>query len=175
MIPDILFIGTESCCLYSSNRWTYVEKIICGSIKGIAIDMRGPTDMPVLWQTDGKKSRSSSNGLSYLLSLSEKGSDMCIRNGSLPYHFLFKVYSMTFFTIFLWQMFFWTWQLRNYEELIQFCEQTIDMAENIQNNAMKLWRWRLMSKSYFYLGKLEEALVFLKKHADAISISDKYY
>ncbi|KAG6497173.1 uncharacterized protein LOC121988743 isoform X1 [Zingiber officinale] len=63
--------------------------------------------------------------------------------------------------------------LRNYEELIQFCEQTIDMAENIQNNAVKLWRWRLMSKSYFYLGKLEEAFVFLKKHADAISILDK--
>lgn len=48
-------------------------------------------------------------------------------------------------------------------------------SENIQINAVKLWRWRLMSKSYFYLGKLEEALVFLKKHADAISILDKYY
>lgn len=73
--------------------------------------------------------------------------------------------------------------MQKYEEVIKLCEQTLDLAE--QNSATteadsrptncsssecmkcspaRLWRWRLTAKSYFHLGKLEEALELLKKH-----------
>ncbi|OAY68611.1 DnaJ subfamily C member 7 [Ananas comosus] len=83
-------------------------------------------------------------------------------------------------------------QLRRYEEVIQFCEQTLDLAErntvscsadgqskNVNNSEQvkcypRLWRWRLISKSNFYLGKLEEALDLLKKHEQVEPIVDRY-
>nr|CAD1840027.1 unnamed protein product [Ananas comosus var. bracteatus] len=82
--------------------------------------------------------------------------------------------------------------LRRYEEVIQFCEQTLDLAErntvscsadgqskNVNNSEQvkcypRLWRWRLISKSNFYLGKLEEALDLLKKHEQVEPIVDRY-
>ncbi|XP_042483664.1 uncharacterized protein LOC122064035 isoform X2 [Macadamia integrifolia] len=73
--------------------------------------------------------------------------------------------------------------LRKYEEVIQLCELTLDSAErnsvtvssgcqlvkmdsSISNKgtAERLWRVHYISKSYFYLGKLEEALDLLEKH-----------
>ncbi|KAF8724201.1 hypothetical protein HU200_021221 [Digitaria exilis] len=71
--------------------------------------------------------------------------------------------------------------LQRYEEVIRFCEETLYAAErnslclcpeehsesnNVDNSScsVKLWRYHLIAKSYFFLGKLEEALQFLKKY-----------
>ncbi|KAJ1283272.1 hypothetical protein BS78_03G115900 [Paspalum vaginatum] len=71
--------------------------------------------------------------------------------------------------------------LQQYEEVIRFCEETLSVAErnsvclchgehsennNFNNNtcSVKLWRYHLIAKSYFFLGKLEEAHQFLKKY-----------
>lgn len=72
-------------------------------------------------------------------------------------------------------------QLRRYEEVIQFCEQTLDSAEknspsedigsqtsNLDDSEIskkfyfRIWRCRLTLKSYFLLGKLEEGLASLE-------------
>ncbi|VAH76076.1 unnamed protein product [Triticum turgidum subsp. durum] len=70
--------------------------------------------------------------------------------------------------------------LRRYEELIQFCEETLQLAErnsvplcldehleNINLDSygfsVKSWCYYLIAKSYFFIGKLEEAHQFLKK------------
>ncbi|KAG9446710.1 hypothetical protein H6P81_012838 [Aristolochia fimbriata] len=79
--------------------------------------------------------------------------------------------------------------LRKYEEVAHLCEETMDSAE--KNYAMcdsdtqslktsnrfkeypaRLWRWHLIAKCYFYLGKLEEALDFLQKHDTGGSTKD---
>nr|CAB3472816.1 unnamed protein product [Digitaria exilis] len=71
--------------------------------------------------------------------------------------------------------------LQRYEEVIRFCEETLSLAEknsvclcldenseskNLDNNtcSVKLWRHLLIAKSYFSLGKLEEAHQLLKKY-----------
>ncbi|CAD6231982.1 unnamed protein product [Miscanthus lutarioriparius] len=71
--------------------------------------------------------------------------------------------------------------LQRYEEVIRFGEETLYVAErnsvclcldkhsesnNLDNNtcSVKLWRYHLIAKSYFFLGKLEEANQFLKKN-----------
>lgn len=70
--------------------------------------------------------------------------------------------------------------MRSYEEVIQLCEETHDLAERncvvdsqlkdvvsselLKSSPARLWRWRLIAKSYFYLGKLEDALDLLQKH-----------
>ncbi|XP_059646253.1 uncharacterized protein LOC132291321 isoform X2 [Cornus florida] len=82
--------------------------------------------------------------------------------------------------------------LRKYEEVIQLCEQTLDFAEKnfsvlvadnnsaeadvskFKNSFVRLWRWHLMSKSYFHLGRLEVALDLLEKQELWTSGSDKY-
>lgn len=71
------------------------------------------------------------------------------------------------------------YQLRKYEELIQLCEQTLGFAEmnyhaiiadcHSLNASFRVWRLRLSIKSYFYLGRLEEALDFLKKQEESVS------
>lgn len=82
--------------------------------------------------------------------------------------------------------------LRKYEEVVQLCEQTLDFAE--KNFAMlracnqlaslngheckkysyvRLWRLRLISKSYFHLGSLKVALDLLEKQEQGGSITDK--
>ncbi|XP_047330125.1 uncharacterized protein LOC124933733 [Impatiens glandulifera] len=70
--------------------------------------------------------------------------------------------------------------LQKYEDLILWCEQTLaSAAKNCPSNnggvvanmeppgvlktSFRLWRWYLIIKSYFYLGRLEEALAFMKK------------
>lgn len=71
--------------------------------------------------------------------------------------------------------------MQRYEEVIRFCEETLYAAErnrlclcpeehsesnNLDNSScsVKLWRYHLIAKSYFFLGKLEEAHQFLKKY-----------
>nr|WQQ40047.1 NAJ4 protein [Cenchrus americanus] len=73
--------------------------------------------------------------------------------------------------------------LQRYEEVIRFCEETLYLAErnsvcfcldknsesnNLDNNtcSVKLWRHHLIAKSYFFLGKLEEAHQLLKKYEE---------
>ncbi|KAG1371172.1 putative DnaJ subfamily C member 7 [Cocos nucifera] len=82
--------------------------------------------------------------------------------------------------------------LHNYEEVIQLCEQSLDSAERnsflagsddqlenldssgcTKGSLVKLWRWRLISKSYFYLGKLEESLELLRKHEQVKPIGER--
>lgn len=80
--------------------------------------------------------------------------------------------------------------LRRYKDVIQLCEETLVSAEknfsavvndnnpvkvdssSSKNSTVMLWRWRLMSKSYFYLGKLELALDLLEKQEVLASSDD---
>lgn len=81
--------------------------------------------------------------------------------------------------------------LRKYEEAIQLCEQSLDVAEKNFSKAetddhlarkdgsgcysiAMLWRWHLMSKSYFYMGKLEKALDLLQKLEQVGSMKDSH-
>ncbi|RRT60052.1 hypothetical protein B296_00030684 [Ensete ventricosum] len=78
--------------------------------------------------------------------------------------------------------------LRRYEEVIVFCEQTNEIAErnyalcgvstdnseDMQSCPMRLWRLNHISKSYFYLGRFEEAVELLKKHEQVKYKEDKY-
>jgi DnaJ family protein C protein 7 len=68
--------------------------------------------------------------------------------------------------------------LRKYEQVIQFCEQTLNSAESNSSvdtnlDESMLWRCHLIVKSYFYLGKLEEALVFLKKQDESLCMKKR--
>ncbi|GLJ47550.1 hypothetical protein SUGI_1004220 [Cryptomeria japonica] len=82
--------------------------------------------------------------------------------------------------------------LRKYEEAIQVCEQSLDSAErnySLTNNEtqlgnedslgslakfpVKLWRWRISSKAYFHLGKLEESLDLLLKYEEVNSLAER--
>ncbi|XP_002513529.2 uncharacterized protein LOC8274328 [Ricinus communis] len=77
--------------------------------------------------------------------------------------------------------------LRKYEEVIQLCDQTFDSAEKnsplldtgyqsadldgtqlTKDSSFCLWRCHLILKSYFYLGKLEEAIASLEKQEELI-------
>uniref|UniRef100_A0A6M2F8I0 J domain-containing protein n=1 Tax=Populus davidiana TaxID=266767 RepID=A0A6M2F8I0_9ROSI len=83
--------------------------------------------------------------------------------------------------------------LQKYKEVIQLCEQTLSAAEKhfasigadgqfvdtgcseSENCSFaRVWRWHLISKSNFYLGKLEVALDLLEKLEQMGSISYKY-
>lgn len=76
--------------------------------------------------------------------------------------------------------------LRKYEEVVQLCEQTLESAErnslskdkdgseSIKSYPLNHWRWGLVSKSYFYLGRLEEALELLEKREQLGPIKEKY-
>ncbi|GMI63337.1 hypothetical protein HRI_000003000 [Hibiscus trionum] len=82
------------------------------------------------------------------------------------------------------------YMLRKYEEAIQFCEQSLFIAEKNFSKAetdnqlastdgsgsysfAMLWRWHLMSKSYFCMGKLEKALDLLQKLEQVGSMEDR--
>ncbi|KAG5253869.1 N-terminal acetyltransferase A, auxiliary [Salix suchowensis] len=74
--------------------------------------------------------------------------------------------------------------LRKYEEVIQLCEHSFDSAKknspplhagyHVENNGPELtkdtsfmiWRCRLIFKSYFHLGRLEEAIGSLEKQVE---------
>ncbi|KAI3984059.1 hypothetical protein MKX01_035186 [Papaver californicum] len=83
--------------------------------------------------------------------------------------------------------------LRKYEEVVQMCEQSLSSAEvnyasisadskfkNLghakanKTSPPRLWRWRLISQSYFYLGRLEESLKYLEKLDLAGSAAEKF-
>ncbi|XP_071688268.1 uncharacterized protein [Rutidosis leptorrhynchoides] len=72
--------------------------------------------------------------------------------------------------------------LGKHKEVIQLCEHTLDIAEknfeagtNSYNckDMLKLWRWNLLSKSYFHLGRLEVALDYIEKHEQLRPTADR--
>ncbi|XP_027926546.1 uncharacterized protein LOC114183653 [Vigna unguiculata] len=79
--------------------------------------------------------------------------------------------------------------LRKYEAAIQLCEQSQHLAEKnfvLANNApvsdsslcdsyssVKLWRWSVISKCYFRLGRLEASLNVLEQLQHLVSVTDK--
>ncbi|KAM3738949.1 hypothetical protein ACB098_09G168400 [Castanea mollissima] len=79
--------------------------------------------------------------------------------------------------------------LRRYDEAIQQCEQSLYFAEknfallstgaNMDGSecesysSVRLWRWCLISRCYFHLGRLEAALDLLQKLEKVGSIKDK--
>lgn len=56
-------------------------------------------------------------------------------------------------------------QLRRYEEVIQIL--TSNEAETPTSSSSRLWRSKHIIKSYFYLGRLDEALEFIKKQENS--------
>ncbi|XP_024984367.1 uncharacterized protein LOC112520288 isoform X1 [Cynara cardunculus var. scolymus] len=63
--------------------------------------------------------------------------------------------------------------LRRYEQAIQMCEQTLSSAEMDTPRSSSSWRPSLIVKSYFYLGRLEEALEFIKKQESSGHITER--
>ncbi|XP_050368764.1 uncharacterized protein LOC126786849 isoform X2 [Argentina anserina] len=75
--------------------------------------------------------------------------------------------------------------MRRYQEVIDFCEKTlgsaeknspiVDAASSLDGSELskylyfRLWRCRMIFKSYFHLGKLDEGLVSLEKHEGGVS------
>ncbi|KAI3822495.1 hypothetical protein L1987_10085 [Smallanthus sonchifolius] len=59
--------------------------------------------------------------------------------------------------------------LRRYEEVIQTL--TSDEADTPTDSSSRLWRSHLIVKSYFYLGRLDEALEFIKKQENSDHIT----
>ncbi|KAK1426009.1 hypothetical protein QVD17_14676 [Tagetes erecta] len=57
--------------------------------------------------------------------------------------------------------------LQRYEQIIQMCEQTLSFA------GPDSWRVNLIIKSYFYLGRLEEAQEFIKKQESSGHIAER--
>ncbi|CAI9099785.1 OLC1v1036659C1 [Oldenlandia corymbosa var. corymbosa] len=75
--------------------------------------------------------------------------------------------------------------LRRYDEVIELCEQTLHIAEKNFNaaqlasesdlqckNSVKCWRWYLMSKCQFHLGRLEVALDLIERQQNCASVSE---
>ncbi|GAV65042.1 DnaJ domain-containing protein/TPR_1 domain-containing protein/TPR_11 domain-containing protein [Cephalotus follicularis] len=77
--------------------------------------------------------------------------------------------------------------LRKYDETIQLCEETCDSAEenalpavadghlanlgdSSREYSCRFWRCHLIFKSYFYLGRLEEAIASLEQHEGKWSV-----
>lgn len=70
--------------------------------------------------------------------------------------------------------------------MIELCEQTLHSAEkNVRSNHLsnvddfesinspRLWRWRLMLKSHFHLGRLEVALDLIEKQEELKCHTDR--
>ncbi|GKD42186.1 DnaJ domain, zinc finger, CCHC-type, tetratricopeptide-like helical domain protein, partial [Tanacetum coccineum] len=63
-------------------------------------------------------------------------------------------------------------QLHKYEEVVQMCEQTLGMAKNNCDNIKDskclsdedLWRWSLMSSSYYRMGKFDMSIIMFEKY-----------
>ncbi|KAK4272495.1 hypothetical protein QN277_021047 [Acacia crassicarpa] len=78
--------------------------------------------------------------------------------------------------------------LRKYDAAIQLCEESQCLAEkNSANNAenvnicthdsnfcVRLWRWSLISKCHFHVGRLEASINCLEKLQQAVSLNNKY-
>lgn len=72
-------------------------------------------------------------------------------------------------------------QLQKYEDVIKFCQQNLDTSlsdtddSNTQSNSISIpWSWSLMIRALFYVGRLEEALDFVRKQEGFLSVTKKY-
>lgn len=79
--------------------------------------------------------------------------------------------------------------MRRFEEAVQLCEQSLCVAEKnftsgnsvanvdgpMSDNStfFRVWRWCLISKSYFYMGRLEAASSLLDKLMQVGSVKEK--
>lgn len=79
--------------------------------------------------------------------------------------------------------------LQKYDAAVQLCEQSLNLAEknfrtansadNSNNpihdsySSVKLWRWSLISKCYFRLGRLDASLNVIEKLQQTASVNDK--
>ncbi|GMI81599.1 tetratricopeptide repeat 16, DNA J protein C31 [Hibiscus trionum] len=82
--------------------------------------------------------------------------------------------------------------LGKYEDVIQLCDQTFDSAEKnspsldvsgqlanpdgsgfSKDPTFRIWRCHLIFKSYFHIGKLEEAIAFLEKQEELQSTTNR--
>ncbi|XP_059308955.1 uncharacterized protein LOC132060091 isoform X1 [Lycium ferocissimum] len=77
-------------------------------------------------------------------------------------------------------------KLQMYNEVIELCENSLDIAEknftsdfanlddlNSKSSSVRLWRWHLKSRSHFHLGKLEMALDLIEKQEQMVSVGKR--
>ncbi|KAF7804056.1 DnaJ-like subfamily C member 7 [Senna tora] len=80
--------------------------------------------------------------------------------------------------------------LQKHDAVIQLCEQSLHLAEKnlaLENSSensntsmhdsylcVRLWRWSLISKCHFHLGRLETSLNILEKLQQDVSLNDKF-
>ena len=62
-------------------------------------------------------------------------------------------------------------QFQRYEQVIQVCEQTL--TSNEAATATSSWKPHLIIKSYFYLGRLDDALDVIKKQESTDHITER--
>lgn len=81
-------------------------------------------------------------------------------------------------------------QLRKYNDVIELCEKTMKSSEINSSfiqaddpliegdtdhiKPYEIWRWHVISRSYFYLGKLEEVIKLLQCHNLVGPIREEY-
>ncbi|KAK4371372.1 hypothetical protein RND71_010847 [Anisodus tanguticus] len=77
-------------------------------------------------------------------------------------------------------------KLQMYNEVIELCENSLDIAEknftsgfanlgdlDSKSSSLRLWRWHLKSRSHFHLGKLEMALDLIEKQEQMVSVGKR--
>lgn len=77
-------------------------------------------------------------------------------------------------------------KLQMYNEVIELCENSLDIAEknftsdlinlnyvDSKSSSLMLWRWLLKSRAYFHLGKLETALDLIEKQEQMVSVGKR--
>lgn len=71
-------------------------------------------------------------------------------------------------------------QLQKFEDVIQLCEQNLDTSRSnikdfdLQSSSLSIpWSWSVMIKALFYMGRLEDALDFVKKQEEFLPLNEK--
>ncbi|XP_049392239.1 uncharacterized protein LOC125856681 isoform X1 [Solanum stenotomum] len=77
-------------------------------------------------------------------------------------------------------------KLQMYNEVIELCENSLDIAEknftsdfinlndvDSKSSSLMLWRWLLKSRAHFHLGKLEMALDLIEKQEHLVSVEKR--
>ncbi|XP_071701197.1 uncharacterized protein [Rutidosis leptorrhynchoides] len=65
--------------------------------------------------------------------------------------------------------------LRRYEQVIRVCEQTLtsDEVNTTTSSSPMVWKLHLIVRSYFYLGRLDEALEFINKQENSSHLNER--
>lgn len=71
-------------------------------------------------------------------------------------------------------------KLQKYEDVIKLCQQNLDTSlldtndSDMRSNPILIpWRWSTMIQALFYVGRLEEALDFVRKQEGFLSLTEK--